>query len=148
MENPKPTFADLQEAHRKVASLLLVDPVYAEIFLCLKAELIIADKTMDTVERARAVASRLNVAHDVTNLGHDRDQLAPMAVAARAALDCPGLHVLADKGYFSGPQILTCHQAGITTTVPRPETSGNRIKGRYVKADFAYDAREDTHRHV
>lgn len=59
MENPKPTFADLQEAHRKVASLLLIDPVYAEIFLRLEAELIIADKTMDTVERARAVASRL-----------------------------------------------------------------------------------------
>ena len=50
------------------------------------------------------------------------------------------LHALADKGYFSGREILACHEAGITATVPRPETSGNRIKGMYVKADFAYDA--------
>ena len=25
-------------------------------------------------------------------------------------------------------------------TMPRPETSGNRKKGKYVKADFKYDA--------
>ena len=48
-----------------------------------------------------------------------------------------------DKGYFSGREILTCHEDGITTTLPRPETSGNRKKGRCVKADFAYDADAD-----
>ncbi len=51
-----------------------------------------------------------------------------------------------DKGYFSGRQILACHAEGITTAVPRPETSGNRVKGRYVKADFAYDAAADVYR--
>lgn len=40
-----------------------------------------------------------------------------------------------DKGCFSSAEILTAHQAGITATVPRPETPGNRSKGRFVKAD-------------
>ena len=85
------------------------------------------------------------MAHDVTKQGFDRDQLSPMAAAAREALRRDDLHAIADKGYFSGSQILACHQAGITTTVPRPETSGNRGKGMYVKADFAYDPARDAY---
>ena len=85
------------------------------------------------------------VAHKVTNQGFDRDQLSPMAAAARAALQRDDLHAIADNGYFSGSQILACHQAGITTTLPRPETSGNRRKGMYVKADFAYDTSRDVY---
>jgi hypothetical protein len=80
--------------------------------------------------------THLIVARDVTNQGFDRHQLAPMATAAKTALGRDDLHTIADKGYFSGSEILACHQAGITTTVPRPETSGNRSKGMFVKADF------------
>ena len=69
-----------------------------------------------------------------------------MAVATKAALGRDGISVVADKGYFSGRQILACHEAGIIPTVPRPETSGNRKKGLYVKADFAYDAEADVYR--
>jgi hypothetical protein len=69
----------------------------------------------------------------------------PTGPAAKAALERDGLHAIADKGYFSGSQILACDQAGITTTVPRPETSGNRGKGMYVKADFAYDPARDVY---
>jgi transposase len=90
--------------------------------------------------------SHLIVANDVINAVHDRDQLSPMATEAKAALGQDEISVLADKGYFSGHEILACHEAGITTTVPRPETSGNRIKGRYVKADFAYDPAADVYR--
>lgn len=79
------------------------------------------------------------VAHDVTNKGFDRDQLSPMALAAKAALGRDKLHALADKGYFSGAEIAACDKTGITVTMPRPETSGNRSKGMYVKADFQYD---------
>ncbi len=56
------------------------------------------------------------------------------------------MSAVTDKGYFSGREILACHEAGITTTLPRPETSGNRKKGMYVKADFAYDADADIYR--
>jgi len=90
--------------------------------------------------------THLIVAHDVINAGHDRDQLAPMALEAQAALGCDEISVVADKGYFSGREILACQEAGITTTMPRPETSANRSKGMYVKADFAYDAATDVYR--
>ena len=90
--------------------------------------------------------THLIVTHDVINAGHDREQLSPMARAAKAALGRDEMSVVADKGYFSGREILACHEVGITTTLPRPETSGNRKKGRYVKADFAYDANADVYR--
>jgi transposase len=95
------------------------------------------------VQTAVDTKSHLIVAHEVTNIGHDRDQLAPMAKAAQSVIGGGDLSVVADKGYFNGQEILACHQAGITTTVPRPETSGNRIKGMYVKADFSYDGAAD-----
>ena len=90
--------------------------------------------------------THLIVTHDVINAGHDREQLSPMAKAAKTVLGRDEMSVVADKGYFSGREILACHEDGITTTLPRPETSGNRKKGRYVKADFAYDADADVYR--
>ncbi|QRZ15065.1 hypothetical protein JWJ88_19170 [Paracoccus methylovorus] len=56
------------------------------------------------------------------------------------------LHILTDKGYFSAHEILACHKAGITTTVPRSDTSGSRAKGHFVKADFAYEPGADMYR--
>ena len=90
--------------------------------------------------------THLIVTHDVINDGHDREQLSPMAKRAKTALGRNEMSAVADKGYFSGREILACHQDGITTTLPRPETSGNRKKGMYVKADFAYDADADVYR--
>jgi hypothetical protein len=98
------------------------------------------------VQTAVDAETHLIVAHDVTNQVHDRDLLAPMATAAKEVLARDELHVLADKGYFSSREILTCFDAAITTTVPRPETSGNRGKGMYVKADFAYEPDADVYR--
>ena len=85
------------------------------------------------------------VSHDVTNKGFDRDQLSPLAIAAKEALGRDELHALADKGYFSGIEIDACDQAGVTVTLPRPETSGNGSKGMYVKAEFKYDAARDVY---
>ena len=90
--------------------------------------------------------THLIVTHDVINDGHDREQLSPMAKGAKAALGRDEMSAVADKGYFSGREILSCHEDGITPTLPRPETSGNRKKGMYVKADFAYDADVDVYR--
>ena len=98
------------------------------------------------VQTAVDTETHLIVAHEVTNQGFDRNQLASMARAARQALRSDTLHAIADKGYFSSTQILTCHEDGITTTVPRPETSGNRSKGMFVKADFAYEPDRDVYR--
>ena len=97
-------------------------------------------------QAAADTETHLIVTHDVINDGHDREQLSPMAKEAKAALGRDEISVLADKGYFSGREILACHEEGITTTLPRPETSGNRKKDMYVKADFAYDADADVYR--
>jgi hypothetical protein len=90
--------------------------------------------------------THLIVTHDVINDGHDREQLSPMAKGAKAALGRDEIRAVADKGYFSGREILACHEDGITTSLPRPETSGNRSKAMYVKADFAYDVDADVYR--
>jgi transposase len=53
--------------------------------------------------------THLIVTHDVTNQGFDRDQLVAMVTAAKTALGRDDLHAIADKGYFSGSEILACH---------------------------------------
>lgn len=55
----------------------------------------------------------LVVAHEVTNAGTDRGQLAKMAVAARKAMVKPKLRAYADRGYYNGPQIKACDEARI-----------------------------------
>jgi hypothetical protein len=42
----------------------------------------------------------LIVAHEVTNVGSDRDQLSSMAKQAREAMASDTLSVVADRGYF------------------------------------------------
>ena len=56
--------------------------------------------------------THLIVTHEVTNQGHDRDQLTAMATQAKAVLKREDLHILADKGYFSSREILSCHRGG------------------------------------
>jgi hypothetical protein len=68
-----------------------------------------------------------------------------MAKAAKGVLEVDKLDAIADRGYFNGSELLSCHEAGITATVPRPETSNNRKKGMFVKADFVYDTSADTY---
>ena len=53
------------------------------------------------VQTAVDTKHHLIVAHEVTNVGHDRRQLAMMAKAARAAMGRTKMTVLADRGYFS-----------------------------------------------
>jgi transposase len=97
------------------------------------------------VQAAVDIEHHLIVAHDVTNVGTDVSQLAPMAQLTKAALETERLEVVADRGYFSSEQILACEEAGVTVTLPKPQTSGNRIKGRFVKQDFRYVASEDVY---
>jgi hypothetical protein len=88
----------------------------------------------------------LIVAHEVTNSGSDRAQLANMAKQAKAVLKSETLEAVADRGYFNSPEILACHEAGITVTLPKPLTSGAKSEGRFGKQDFAYLPGEDAYR--
>lgn len=97
------------------------------------------------VQAAVDTTHHLIVTHAVITNGTDRSQLAPMAKQAKAVLDVEKLNVVADRGYYSGEQILACKDAGITATLPKPMTSNNRLKGRFVKADFRYVADSDVY---
>ena len=85
----------------------------------------------------------LIAAHEVTNEGSDRAQLAPMAAAARKAMGKDKLLAIADRGYFSGPQIKACHDAGIDAVLPKPMTSNAKAENRFDKSDFIYIAHDD-----
>jgi transposase len=98
------------------------------------------------VQTAVDTEHHLIVAHEVTNIGNDRGQLATMAEHARAATGIKDLAVVADRGYFNGEEILACDQAGITPFVPKPLTSGSKADGRFGKQDFVYIAERDEYR--
>jgi hypothetical protein len=88
----------------------------------------------------------LIVTHEVTNTGSDRSQLANVASQAKAVLGADHLDAVADRGYFNGPEILACDQAGITVTLPKPMTSTAKSDGRFGKQDFVYLSAEDVYR--
>ena len=88
----------------------------------------------------------LIVAHEVTNIGNDRTQLASMAQQAREATGIENLTVVADRGYFKGDEILKCERAGITTYVPKPLTSNSKADGRFGKQDFVYVPEKNEYR--
>ena len=90
------------------------------------------------VQTAVDTKHHLIVAHDVTNRGHDRQQLAPMARQACQAIGNECLTALADRGYFNSEQIRKCEQGGIATVVPKPLTSNNKAAGLFDKRDFVY----------
>ena len=85
----------------------------------------------------------LIVAHEVTNVGNDRTQLAAMGGKAREATGCEEITVLADRGYYNGEEVLACEGTGVVPYVPKTQTSGNTKRGLFTGQDFIYDAEHD-----
>jgi len=85
----------------------------------------------------------LIVAHEVINQGYDRSQLAPMALKAQQATGCEQVTALADRGYFSGDQVLSCEGTGVAPIVPKTLTSSGTKRGLFARQDFIYDAEHD-----
>ncbi|HWO38684.1 MAG TPA: IS1182 family transposase [Candidatus Acidoferrum sp.] len=98
------------------------------------------------VQTAVDTKHHMIVAHEVTNKGHDRDQLSSMAHQARDAIGTSKLTVFADRGYFKSEEIFDCEQAGIKVLVPKSLTSNNRAAGLFDKADFRYIPSKDEYR--
>ena len=90
--------------------------------------------------------NHLIVTHEVTTSGSDRSQLARVGKAAKAVMRADTLEAVADRGYFNSPEILACHEAGITVTLPKPMTSGTKSEGRFGKQDFVYVHDDDIYR--
>ena len=85
----------------------------------------------------------LILAHEVTNIGSDRAQLVPMGTLAREASGEASITVLADRGYYSGDQIVACEGKGVDPIIPKTETSGGALRGRFTIQDFVYDRQND-----
>src|SRR5437588_2818499 len=85
----------------------------------------------------------LIIAHEVTNQGYDRQQLAPMAFKAQQAAGCEQITALADRGYFSGDQVLSCEGTGVAPIVPKTLTSSGAKRGFFTRQDFIYNAEHD-----
>jgi transposase len=85
----------------------------------------------------------LIIAHEVTNVGSDRSQLATIAKQAKAVLDRDTLNVVADRGYYNGDEIRACEQVGIDTYLPKPKTSPNKAKGLFDRSAFNYIEQDD-----
>ena len=97
------------------------------------------------VQVAVDTGHHLIIAHEVTNSGSDRAQLSKIASQAKEVLGVDKLEAVADRGYYSGPEILACHEAAITVTLPKPVTSGIEAKGHFGKQDFRFVAEEDVY---
>lgn len=90
------------------------------------------------VQTAVDTENHLIVAHEVTNTGSDRAQLNKMARMAKEAIGQDHIEALADRGYYSGEEILACTKHSVTPYVPKTLTSNNMAKGLYGKKEFRY----------
>jgi transposase len=93
----------------------------------------------DNVQIAVESTHHLIVSEAVTNVGSDRGQLARMAGQAREAIATKTLTAVADRGDCNG------EQDGITSVLPKPQTSGNQAEGLFGKRDFRYLPEEDAY---
>lgn len=60
--------------------------------------------------------------------------LSKMAQMAQA-MGVDQIHVLADRGYFSGKEILACESVGAIPYAPKPYTPEAKAAGRFAKDD-------------
>jgi len=97
------------------------------------------------VQTAVDAEYHLIVAHEVTSSGSDRGQLVKMASKARLAVGSEEITIVADRGYYSGEQLLECADNRIITYVPKPLTSSGTKRGFFIKQDFIYDAKNDVY---
>ena len=87
-------------------------------------------------------AHHLIVVEEVTRDPNDTQQLAPMALAAQAALGTERLSVVADRGYYGIDQLQRCQEANIEAYVPAQKAA--RPPGFSLER-FSYDAGRDSY---
>jgi transposase len=88
---------------------------------------------------------KLIAADDVTNEVTDYQQLANVAITAKANLELKAAEVLADAGYYNAAEVDRCAEQGITAYIPKADTSANTARGLYGKSRFRYDEPKDVY---
>jgi transposase len=88
---------------------------------------------------------KLIAADDVTNDVTDYQQLAGVALDAKANLELQQTEVVADAGYYNAAEVSRCVEHNITPYLPKSDTSANTARGLYGKSQFKYDARQDVY---
>jgi len=88
---------------------------------------------------------KLIAADDVTNDVTDYQQLANVALEAKANLEFKQTEVVADKGYYNAAEVSRCVEANIRPLIPKADTSANTARGLYGKSKFKFDADKDTY---
>ena len=88
---------------------------------------------------------KLIAADDVTNEVTDYQQLASVAIAAKANLELKQAEVVADAGYYNAAEVSRCAEQGITAYVSKADTSANTARGLYGKSRFRYDETKDVY---
>lgn len=68
-----------------------------------------------------------------------------MTEQGQAAIGRKNIEVFADRGYFSGAEIMATEKLGATTYVPKPYTSGSKAAGRSGKHDFLYQPEDNSY---
>ena len=95
------------------------------------------------VQSAVDAKHHLIVAHDVSKVGSDRQQLSKMAQQAKETLGTKKLTVVADKGYYNGDELRECELSNIVAYVAKPKTSPNKAKGYFDRSRFNYIKDDD-----
>src|ERR1017187_6077828 len=72
---------------------------------------------------------KLIAAEDVTNDVNDLQQLANVALEAKANLELTKTEVVADAGYYNASEVSRCTEHGITPYIPKADTSANTARG-------------------
>ena len=79
----------------------------------------------------------------VTNCSSDTGNLHTLSEQAKTILGVQTLTTLADKGYYSGEDIVACEQNGITCLVAKKKSSGEKKADGFNHGDFIYDRERD-----
>jgi transposase len=88
---------------------------------------------------------KLIAADDVTNDVNDLNQLADVALEAKANLELTRTEVVADAGYYNAAEVSRCVERGIIPYIPKSDTSANTARGLYGKGQFKYDTAKDVY---
>jgi hypothetical protein len=86
---------------------------------------------------------KLIAAEDVTNEGTDYQQLANVALEAKANLELTQAEVVADAGYYNAAEVSRCVNTASRPFIPKSDTSANTARDLYGKSQFKYDATEE-----